>query len=181
MARRLTRGAVVTVAVSTCALGGCTLGLFSVASQRAEPVSSAPAPLHLAPAFDLGDKAAEQSPLTVSDEASAITLRRSEAYAFAETGDPAFQRAYSAALSGDRNAALRVARIFEHGSNGVARDERRMLLWLRRASDLQNGAASYRLYLYYLDRGLDREAVRYEKRAVEQGYILPARLDSRRG
>jgi hypothetical protein len=41
--------------------------------------------------------------------------------------------------------------------------------------------ASYRLYRHYLDRGLDRDAVRYEALAVRQGYVIPPRLDPRRG
>jgi hypothetical protein len=96
-------------------------------------------------------------------------------------GDDEFRREQSKALQGDRHAAMRVAGMYADGSNGVARDERRMVQWLKHASVLDHGAASYQLYLYYLARGLDRDAVRYERRALRQGYTIPARLDNRRG
>jgi TPR repeat protein len=96
-------------------------------------------------------------------------------------GDDEFRREQSKALRGDRNAAMRVARMYGDGSNGVARDERRMVQWLKHASLLDHGGASYQLYLYYLARGLDRDAIRYERRALKQGYTIPARLDNRRG
>jgi len=96
-------------------------------------------------------------------------------------GDGQFRSEQVKALEGDAQAAFRVAQMFAAGTNGVPRDEKRMVLWLRHASDLQHGAASYRLYLYYLDRGLDRAAVYYENRALEQGFVPPPRLDHRRG
>jgi TPR repeat protein len=96
-------------------------------------------------------------------------------------GDDEFRREQSEALRGDRNAAMHVARMYGEGSNGVARDERRMVQWLKHASVLDHGGASYQLYLYYLARGLDRDAIRYERRALRQGYTIPARLDNRRG
>jgi hypothetical protein len=55
-----------------------------------------------------------------------------------------------------------------------------MVQWLRHASELKNGIASYQLYAYYRDRQLDRDAVRYENAAREQGYTPPPRLDTRR-
>ena len=55
-----------------------------------------------------------------------------------------------------------LVRMFEQGTNGAPRDERRMVQWLRHASELKNGIASYQLYLYYRDRQMDRDAVRYE-------------------
>ena len=91
-------------------------------------------------------------------------------------GDAEFKSEQAKALDGDKDAAFRVAQMFERGSNGVPLDERRMVQWLRHASELKNGIASYRLYQYYLNRGLDRDAVRFENRATEQGYVLPVRL-----
>jgi hypothetical protein len=96
-------------------------------------------------------------------------------------GDDEFRREQAKALRGDRDAAMRVAGMYGDGSNGLARDERRMVQWLKHASVLDHGGASYQLYLYYLARGLDRDALRYERRAVRQGYTIPARLDNRRG
>ena len=110
-----------------------------------------------------------------------LSLKRTELHPDLGIGDMQFRTDQAGALNGDKDAALRVARMFQRASNGVPRDERRMVLWLRRASDLNNGPASYELYLYYLERGLDREALRYEKRALDQGFVPPPRLDPRRG
>ena len=96
-------------------------------------------------------------------------------------GDERFRTHYALALTGDREAMVEVARMYGRGSNGLARDERQMVDWLRQASDHRHAGASYLLYLYYLDRGMDRDALRYEARALQQGYVLPARLDPRRG
>lgn len=85
------------------------------------------------------------------------------------------------ALAGDKDAALQLALMYQGGLNGVERDEQKMVHWLRHASDLGNGRASYQLYLYYLERRLDREAVHYENRAIDQGFIPPPRLNPRRG
>lgn len=110
-----------------------------------------------------------------------LSLKRTDLHPDLGVGDMQFRTDQAGALNGDKDAALRVARMFQRASNGVPRDERRMVLWLRRASDLNNGPASYELYLYYLERGLDREALRYEKRALDQGFVPPPRLDPRRG
>jgi hypothetical protein len=96
-------------------------------------------------------------------------------------GDAEFKADQAKALDGDKDAAFRVAQMFERGSNGVPLDERRMVQWLRHASELKNGIASYRLYVYYNSRGMDRDSVRYENRAREQGYIMPERLSAIRG
>jgi hypothetical protein len=108
-------------------------------------------------------------------------LEREDVKAENRFGDADFRAQQARALAGDREAAMRVARMYAEGSNGVPRDDRAMVLWLKRASVLDNAAASYQLYLYYLARGLDRDALRYERRAVRQGYTLPVRLDNRRG
>jgi TPR repeat protein len=99
----------------------------------------------------------------------------------AGNGDEEFRREQAKALSGDRDAMFRVAQMFRQGSNGVTRDEGRMVAWLRQASERDHKVASYQLYLHYVDRGLDRHAIHYEKLALRQGYVLPVRLDPRRG
>ena len=96
-------------------------------------------------------------------------------------GDAKFRALQASAFEGDRDAMVELAQVFGQGSNGVARDEHMMVQWLRRASELDHPAASYQLYLHYLSRGLDRDAVRYENLAKRQGYVLPPRLDPRRG
>jgi len=98
-----------------------------------------------------------------------------------DVGDSEFRSDQAKALDGDKDAAYRVAQMFKDGTNSLRRDERRTVQWLRLASELGNGIASYQLYLYYRDRKLDREAVRYENAAREQGYTPPPRLDTRRG
>ena len=108
-------------------------------------------------------------------------FERDDVKAESRFGDADFHREQARGLGGDAESAMRVARMYGDGSNGVPRSERSMVLWLKHASMLDHGAASYQLYLYYLARGLDRDAVRYERRAVQQGYVLPVRLDNRRG
>ena len=120
---------------------------------------------------------------TTSFEARAGTAsdRIFDARDAARNGDEEFRREQAKALSGDRDAMFRVAQMFREGSNGVTRDEGRMVSWLRQASERDHKVASYQLYLHYVDRGLDRQAIHYEKLALRQGYVLPARLDPRRG
>jgi TPR repeat protein len=109
-------------------------------------------------------------------------LKRNQVSADTGVGDGEFRKEQDKALnSRDGDAALRVAQMFKSGSNGVPRDDKRMLQWLLHASSLNNGAASYQLYLHYLDLRLDRDAVFFENRAIEQGYTPPPRLDPRRG
>jgi hypothetical protein len=96
-------------------------------------------------------------------------------------GDSEFKSEQAKALDGDKDAAFRVASMFESGTNGVPADARRMVQWLRHASELKNGIASYRLYLYYNSRGMDRDAVKFENLAREQGFTPPARLSNTRG
>ena len=110
-----------------------------------------------------------------------LPLKATELHPDLGIGDKVFRTDQVAGLNGDKDAALRVAYMFKQGTHAVPRDERRMVQWLRRASDLSNGSASYELYQYYLGRGLDRAAVRFEKRALDQGYVPPPRLDPRRG
>ncbi|MDB5866737.1 MAG: hypothetical protein JWO70_4543 [Betaproteobacteria bacterium] len=108
-------------------------------------------------------------------------LKRNQVSAASDVGDAEFRKEQDRGLAGDKDAALRVAQMYKSGSNGVPRDERRMLQWLLHASSLNNGAASYQLYQHYLDLKLDRDAVFFENRAVEQGFTPPPRLDPRRG
>lgn len=151
--------------------------------QRArEAAATATEPIALSRSLDLDDKRT-QSPVTLSPvpEDDPLPLKATLLHPELGIGDRAFRQDQAEALNGDGTAAMRVAQMFRKGSNGVPRDERRMVHWLRLASDLHNGSASYELYLHYLGRGLDRAAVRFEKRALEQGYVPPPRLDQRRG
>jgi TPR repeat protein len=131
------------------------------------------------PVFAAGAAAAgEATPDSMTPEER---LKRNQVSAAGDIGDGEFRKEQDKALAGDREAALRVAQMFKTGTNGVPKDERRMVQWLLHASSLNNGAASYQLYQYYLEQRLDRDAVYFENRAVEQGFTPPPRLDPRRG
>jgi len=148
-------------------LGGCSfkpLALFGVDPPR-DSAASRGDPVALNRSVELA--APPPSPPPLQPEAG--------------IGDGWFRSEQARALEGDKDAAYRVALMFREGSNGVPQDERRMLRWMRHASELDNGIASYQLYLHYLARGLDRDAVRYENRALRQGFVPPPRLDPRRG
>jgi TPR repeat protein len=108
-------------------------------------------------------------------------LKRNKVSALSGMGDAEFVKAQSLALAGDGEAALRLAQMFTDGSNGVPRDEGRKVQWLLHASSLNNAAASYRLYQHYLEQKLDRDAIFFENRAREQGFVAPPRVDPRRG
>jgi TPR repeat protein len=108
-------------------------------------------------------------------------LKRNQVSAASGIGDANFRQEQAKGLEGDRDAAYRVAQMYKSGSNGVPRDERQMVQWLLHASSLKSGAASYQLYQYYLELKLDRDAVFFENRAIEQGFTPPPRLDPRRG
>lgn len=108
-------------------------------------------------------------------------LKRNQVSEATDIGDGNFRQEQQKGLGGDREAALRVAQMFKTGSNGVPKDERRMLQWLLHASSLNNGTASYQLYQYFLEQKLDREAVYFENRAIEQGFTPPPRVDPKRG
>lgn len=84
-------------------------------------------------------------------------------------GADVLKEVLSKAALGDKDAALRVARIYQSGLNGTPRDELKTIEWLRRASELGNAEASYALSRYHWARDELREQVRYENRSYEQG------------
>ena len=167
-------------------LSGCQLPSW-VPDHPTPPAAVRPA---TAPAAAVVTAPPAESPVPYSDPVQLRTapalsaesrFEREDIKAETRLGDAEFRREQARGLGGDSNAAMRVARMYAEGSNGVPRDERAMVLWLKHASTLDHAGASYQLYLYYLARGLDRDAVRYERRALRQGYTLPVRLDNRRG
>lgn len=169
---------------STAALAGCASwpvwGESAPASPEEGTRQPAPVALSASPALDDARPRAAETSVWPEHE-DGLSLKRTELYPDLGIGDKMFRIEQQSALAGDKDAAVRVARMFQRGTNSVPRDEKKMVQWLRRASDLKHAAASYELYLYYVERGLDREAVRYEKRALEQGFTPPPRLDPRRG
>jgi len=172
------------ILIATSVLTGCALdplGDSRTAGARKSP-AAAGEPVALSRSLAIEDsRPAPAGAQQASNDDDPLSLKATPLHADLGIGDRAFREDQAGALNGDKDAALRVAQMFEKGSNSVPRDERRMLQWLHRASDLNNGSASYELYRYYLRRGLDRTAVRYEKRALEQGFVPPPRLDPRRG
>ena len=170
------------VAFCTATLAGCGLGpLWGEGPRESAAPAPPPEPVALSPSATLEEKRPQRPDPLWPQHTDGLSLKPTELHPDLSFGDKAFRIERQSALAGDRDAAVRVARMFQRGTNSLPRDETRMVQWLRRASDLKHGAASYELYLYYLERGLDREAVRYEKRALEQGYTPPPRLDPRRG
>jgi hypothetical protein len=165
--------------LAVAALYGCAAGVRSNDQRAGEPAAKEAITLTRSSEIEDARPHLDSEAWTVHDDG--LSLKRTELHPDLGIGDMQFRTDQAGALNGDKDAALRVAHMFQRASNGVPRDERRAVLWLRRASDLNNGPASYELYLYYLERGLDREALRYEKRALDQGFVPPPRLDPRRG
>ena len=163
-------------------LTGCQL-LSGLVPPATTPESSyAPPPVAVAAPSVEVPPPPDNMQLRAAPALSAETqFEREDIKAETRLGDAEFRSEQARGLAGNSHAAMRVAKMYAEGSNGVPRDERAMVLWLKHASMLDHGGASYQLYLYYLARGLDRDAIRYERRAVRQGYTLPVRLDNRRG
>jgi hypothetical protein len=114
-------------------------------------------------------------------ELSVAATQRTRVQIERGVGDADFQSDHAKALDGDKDAAFRIAKMFRDGTNGVPRDIDKMVQWLRHASELKNGIASYELYLHYRDRQIMREEVRYLQRAREQGYTPPQTVSNVRG
>lgn len=112
----------------------------------------------------------------ISEKAAAQNRLRADT----TIGDVEFRADQAKALDGDKDAALRVAYMFRDGTNGVTQSTERMVQWLRQASDLNSGIASYRLYRYYIEQKLDRQTTQYRQRFINQGYTPPPELDDRK-
>lgn len=175
---------IIIVTLAAPLLVGCSAFLRSpVPEQAAHPAEP---PLAAASLHEVTPQVSPPSPTNIPLNTAQVVdaapkFARDDVKPETRLGDADFKRAQARAIDGDRNAAMRVARMYAEGSNGVPRDERRRVLWLKHASMLDHAVASYELYLYYLARGLDRDAVRYEQRALRQGYVLPVRLGNKRG
>lgn len=89
-------------------------------------------------------------------------------------GQADYREDFVRALRGDKDAALRVAERYRSGRSGIARNDRRYEQWLRIATELGNGIASWALYEYYNEVGGQDRAARFRKRATEElGYRPP--------
>ncbi len=103
-------------------------------------------------------------------------LKRNDVRLFRSAFQPGPQAAaaeLAKAGRGDKDAAARIARAYDHGS---ARYEG----WLQYAAALGNGIASYELALHYRRVEQPLLAAQYEARARELGYTPPPSLDNSR-
>lgn len=84
------------------------------------------------------------------------------------------------AALGDKEAALRVAKVYERADAGPGPELDRYVGWLQFAAGLGNDKAAYDLALLY--RRLDQPALaaKFETRAVELGFKPPPALDHNR-
>ncbi len=94
-------------------------------------------------------------------------------------GDASYRDDLKKALRGDKDSAHRVALMYRDGGNGLQQTARRMEQWLRFAAELGNGIASWQVAEIYSRQGQQGDAARYERRAVELGYMPPPRLSNR--
>lgn len=169
----------ITVLVLACGIGACAHHPVSgVTAASAQPIRQPGTGSIMAATSEraVGGSSAIEQPAGPQER-----MDRTQLAPDLRVFDPQFRRDEAAALDGDGDAALRIADMYARGASGVPQDEQRMVSWLLRASSLNNAAASYRLYQYYVQRGLDRDAVFFENRAIAQGFSLPLRLDARRG
>lgn len=84
------------------------------------------------------------------------------------------------AARGDKDAAARIARMYERGQNGLPVDQNRYEGWMQFASALGNGIACYELALYYRRFRQPMLAGQFEARSRELGYTAPRALDNLR-
>lgn len=107
---------------------------------------------------------------------NAVHLHRS---AFAADGLPPERRQdLVRAGRGDAEAALRLARFYQHDADGLPSDRYRYLGWMQYAALLGNDKASYEVSVYYRREGEPSMAATYQTRAVALGYVVPTELDN---
>jgi TPR repeat protein len=84
------------------------------------------------------------------------------------------------AALGDKDAALHVAKIYEHPDARPGPELDRYVGWLQFAARLGNPKAAYDLALHYRRQDQPALAAKYEARAIELGFTPPAALDHNR-
>lgn len=95
------------------------------------------------------------------------------------SGDAAYRTDLTLALRGDKDAAHRVAMMYDQGSHGLPHNPRRAEQWLHVAAELGNAVASWQVAQIYNRDGQVADAAKYETKAIAAGYDLPARLPTR--
>lgn len=84
------------------------------------------------------------------------------------------------ASRGDKDAAARIARLYQQGSKDMAPDANRYEGWMQYAAALGNGIACYELALHYRKQDQPLMAAQFETRARELGFTPPPSLDHNR-
>ena len=103
------------------------------------------------------------------------TLQR---LAFAQANHtPEVQADMRLAALADAEAALRLAKRYQHGSDQMPVDLFRHVGWLQFSAMLGNETAAYDLALHYRREGQPAMAAVYETRAVALGFTPPPALD----
>lgn len=94
-------------------------------------------------------------------------------------GDSAYRDKLVKAVRGDKEAAYLIALAYKTGTLGVGASSRRMEQWLRFSAELGSGPGSWELAEIYNRQGLVADAARFEKKALDLGYLPPIRLSNR--
>ena len=95
------------------------------------------------------------------------------------TGDQAYRNELIPAMRGSKDAAYRVAKMYEKGTHGLAKDPHRAEQWLRIAAELGLGKASWEVANIYNRNGQMADAAKFETRAVRDGFVIPPRVPNR--
>lgn len=116
--------------------------------------------------------------------ASSVLLAQREAGLSSEaieesSGDSIYQSELIRALRGDKDSTYRIALMYQHGSNGLPMSAYRAEQWLVMAAEFGNEVASWQLAEIYNKDNRIGDAARYERRAIELGYLPAPRLPSR--
>jgi hypothetical protein len=111
------------------------------------------------------------------DALQALSSRfvRLSSSAFLSKGGALYTEDMRKAVRGDKDAASRIAMMYEEGSNGVTANPLREEQWLRYSALLGNAIACYELYRRLAEKG-DPDAEFFGPEAVRLGYQPPKGL-----
>ena len=84
------------------------------------------------------------------------------------------------AARGDKDAAARLARMYQRGERALPIDQNRYEGWMQFAAALGNGIACYELALHYRKSRLPALAGQFEAQSRELGFTPPPSLDNTR-
>lgn len=135
-------------------------------------LSSEPAATDAPSVAAIRDLAAQTARILGSN---AVKLQRGAFHAPELTGNRRLELRQAAL--GDADAAIRLARLYQHGFASLPADAYRYLGWLQFAAALGSDNAAYELALFYRRTGQPALAAMYETQAVALGYSVPLALD----